>query len=58
MGKIENTLGVARDMLKSCLKHGATNGSVLTALQMVQQAMLELETQDKLYDLVRKVEKL
>jgi hypothetical protein len=58
MGKISNTLEVARDMLKSCLKHEPTKGSVLTALQQVQQALLELEAQDKLYDLVRKVERL
>lgn len=45
-------------MLKSCLKHEPTKGSVLTALQQVQQALLELEAQDKLYDLVRKVERL
>lgn len=58
MKKIKIPLDAANGMLKTMFKHGETAGGVQAAMQLVQQALLELETIEKDYDLVKKVRKL
>ena len=57
MGKIISALEAAEDVLRIELKFGSTQGSTLTAMQFVQQAILEQRTQQANYELVRKEQK-
>lgn len=58
MNRIKTPLDAANGMLKVMFRHGETAGGVQAAMQLVQQALLELETIEKEYDLVKKVRKL
>ena len=58
MNKVRLPLNAANGMLKTMMKHGETPGGVLAALQLVQQALMELEAIESNYDLTKKVKKL